>query len=223
MSKIANPRKSATTHPASGSNRRGFLMNTVVGAASLASTAAVARPSIAANLSPGSSSPDLSARLEAVRERWRVRHLADRESAAILEARLTAATGLPSDQYPRWDDHSPEAKRYRALRLAAARELDDPDTEPCDEHGCSIEWNSIHDEMFSVCLEILKRPALSVADIVLQAQAYALLYSEEWTSEPTNHGEARMLIESICRFAGVEALTGVEAVPMPTNDEGGEG
>jgi hypothetical protein len=75
-------------------------------------------------------------------------------------------------------------------------------------------WGAIHDCMFPLCEEILRRPARGLPDLALQARAAALLNPELWTDEDDACSAAlRRLIDNICARAGVAALPGIEARP----------
>jgi hypothetical protein len=144
--------------------------------------------------------PELAARLAAVAARWQRQRALDRADTDKIARLVTEATGTSSDDAPARGE--PGYDRYEETRRRIVREYDFEFGDPVDEQGCSIAWNEIDDERFPLVEEILAMPVRSVADIVLQAQAFLL-------AEPfdiANSNLARRLVENILAAAGVKAL-----------------
>jgi hypothetical protein len=154
--------------------------------------------------------PDLAARFASVYARWFAQCKIEDERRAAFNAKVEAATGISRRDEPPIILGEPSAywDTFRTVQK------NNPDNDPVDEDGCSIVWNEIHDELFPLVDEILQQPARSIADLALQAQAFALAQQYHWTDETDGREvvEIRALIESVCKFCGVDPLPGVEIV-----------
>jgi hypothetical protein len=156
--------------------------------------------------------PDLAARFASVYARWSAQVKIGDKSLAAFNAKVEAVTGIASKNAPSMDD---DPTGYWEIREALAKDPDlHRDDGPLDEHGCSIVWNEIHGEMYPLIREILRQPARSLADLALQAQAFALAQNQHWTEETDDNEifEIRAVIESVCKFCGVDPLPGIEIV-----------
>jgi hypothetical protein len=180
----------------------------------LAGAAAIPALSLPAAAAPECSYPDLAARLAAVRERWLARTMKDEADTAQFEQELAAVTGKPEGYRP--DHTDPYFKEHLEImeRITCERPHDDP----VDEDGASIAWNEIHDELFPITAAILQQPARSIADLGLQAQAFALNTPWYWSTTEPEDPDARRLVDSICKFAGVDSLPGYDAVPIDDDE-----
>jgi hypothetical protein len=156
----------------------------------------------------GCSFPELAAQLSSIYARWKRKYLADEADQAFIDKKIAERTGKPVGWRPDYKDQ--DFEKWMAVIEDITDEF--PDETRVDEHGCDIEWNEIHDVLFDACRDVLAHPAKSVTDLGVQAQAFALANSECFFAYPhDNHSkEARALIVSICRFAGVEPLPGIE-------------
>jgi hypothetical protein len=143
-----------------------------------AAAVAVAAPSMATAQSK-CSFPDLAARLARVRERWVNQCNLDQAHDAAQDAFCEKETGLTEaeareDQcsFPERPEHGPKWRAWWAAYTEYSEAH--PDDDPVDEHGCSIAWNEIYDELNPVCREIMQRPAQNAADLGVQVQAFAV-------------------------------------------------
>lgn len=100
-------------------------------------------------------------------------------------------------------------ERWRALKLA--------------DNWRESEWDAMEAETFPLCEEIMRAEVRTFADLVLQAQAAALVNTEYWLEASTvddigNHDPSlavRVLVDGICALAGVEPLPGVGHLVLP--------
>lgn len=83
------------------------------------------------------------------------------------------------------------------------------------------QWAAWGEAYYPLADRILQAPALTLADVILQAQAAALANIQFWTDErtvsehPSSGDRAlRLLVDSVVRFAGTEALPGVGVLPL---------
>lgn len=195
-------------HHVSSASRRAML----AGIAVLPLAGAV--PALAAG---GSSFPDLAAQWAPVFARWRDTVNREHARRQRYDERVFAVTGITFDEIGDLDYDDPRRRAYFDARGALGPDPDD-DRGPVDEHGCSIEWNEIHGEVDPLVVEILSRPARSLADLALQAQVFAVYAQEKWTERHNDNVDDRMrvLVDNLCALAGVEALPGVlDVLPPP--------
>ena len=154
--------------------------------------------------------PELAARYAAIYPRWLTQTTLDVASLDKFENMVGEATDIPRNQQPHFGDEGYEA--YSDIRSVLAKTTKD-DT-PVDEHGCSIVWKEIHDEIFPLVREILEQPARSIADLALQAQAFALGHTFYWidglADDDSEGKEVRAIIDSVCKFCGVDPLPGAK-------------
>jgi hypothetical protein len=66
-----------------------------------------------------------------------------------------------------------------------------------------------HRGSLASCHHILSQPARNLAALVLHGRAAALSNAGYWIGDNEEGGGLVMLVESICKFAGVEAMPGV--------------
>lgn len=161
--------------------------------------------------------PDLAARWAPVFARWRDHHNQGCAIQQLFEARVEAATGMTLEEAEELDQDDSRGRAYFDFRYSLPH---DPKIvrDPVDGQGCSIVWNEIHAAIDPLIVEILSQPARSLADLALQAQAFAVYAQEAWTDRNNDNVDDRMrvLVDNLCALAGVEALPGVAGVrPQP--------
>jgi hypothetical protein len=91
-----------------------------------------------------------------------------------------------------------------------------------DNHGSDIEWNSIFADLNPLCSEILRRKSKSIADLAIQAQAYALANFGTWFDPHLDEAElveARLLVENVCSLTGTEPFPGATVIGIPADDQ----
>lgn len=105
-----------------------------------------------------------------------------------------------------------ENAAYDAARLSGADFVwSDPDLE---------NWDPIRREGDALMLAILHQPAVTVADIVLQALICAfenrILWLDPSSVESMDPGTRafRLLVDSICNFGGMPAFPGIMVLPV---------
>jgi hypothetical protein len=124
-------------------------------------------------------------------EQW----LADRDEERRREAALIARHG---------DGYTKEQRRTFFDEWPS----EDPDLE---------KWTPINDELFSVGKKIMEQQPRTMADIVLQARATAMMNNELWLHDGgTVFGwgtDLRMLTDAVASFSGQELLPGLPVLP----------
>lgn len=164
--------------PSARPSRRGFLMNSIVSTASLATaTALTTVPALAGELPAASigevSFPDLVAQFIRVRQRWAAQRGRDDEHAKKVDDAMFEATGMTSKEFYAIPYGDPRWEGIHAAFNKAWKEAPDPD--PVDEHGASIEWDAILDQLWPVAEEaeaerqVIRAPAKNLADVRLRA------------------------------------------------------
>jgi hypothetical protein len=146
--------------PPAQTSRRGFLMNTMVSAASLATAAAVATPSIA--IAGDVSFPRLAQRFVVIRERMATYEARRRAQTGEIDRRLLEATGMSLDQWRRSDVRDPRWKEVNAVRSKIISETGFDD---------DVESSEIYDELWRLAEAMLGETPRSIADLGWQAQA----------------------------------------------------
>jgi hypothetical protein len=134
-----------------------------------------------------------------------------RESAAkcAIDARRRAAweaacvsVGLPRIEFGSIPDDEFRAYSDKRSKVRSATELDEAD-EDVDEHGCSVAWNRIRDQLYKLIDEILPRKAVTAAGLAVQTRAVVLAAFELWYDEENDDNEhERLFIEAACAFVG---------------------
>jgi hypothetical protein len=217
VSFIKNPSDSESGLPGIHTPLEGYPMTTqtsrravLAGAAALPVFALPALSAPAYAATGNVSFPELAARYAAIYPRWLTQSNLDEAHLAKFEAAVTEATGIPRNQQPNFGDEGYEA--YSAIRCDLSKTIESDD--PVDEHGCSIVWKEIHDEIFPLVREILEQPARSITDLALQAQAFALGHTFYWIDhrddDDSEGKEVRAIIDSVCKFCGVDPLPGAK-------------
>ena len=192
-------------------------MSSVAVVASTA-TVAVAAPSIARAPSE-ISFPELATRFAAVYARWKRQIGLDREHDAAFERAYKATTGHAWADRPDFNDpgYADWRTSFEEVSVQVAKTVP-PGS--CNKDGEIIAWSEIHGELYPLCEEILRAPARTIADLGLQAQAYALMNSEAWIGDVGDGSDLRALVSNVCKLAGVEPLPGIDVVAI--DDEADE-
>jgi hypothetical protein len=153
-------------------------------------------------------------------------------------AQLAPTVALTAAAAPSAAASPPVLENPRASRPDLAARLDDlysrykqqweRDAAGCDDDDPELErWEALSAEGAILFKLIINEPAVTIADIVLQARACALENSEFWISVPEwiNFGAVcnRLLIDRICEFAGTTAFPGVHVDPLPSKQSATEG
>jgi hypothetical protein len=155
----------------------------LAGAATVSATAAVATASALASASPAETSfPDLVAKFIRVRERWRAQQEVDETHRRMRAELFRKAVGFPFEEWRTLEDQTdPRFAQGQAIYDMIWEE----EWDPVDEHGCSIAWNEIHDELCPLAEEVLSRTPQSLADLAWQAEIL-------FVSEPELHDQTLM-------------------------------
>jgi hypothetical protein len=199
--------------PALVSNRRKFVMNSVVSVASLVSATAVALPVAVASDLPipeRSSYPELEAKLEAAHERWLQRELHSAAEQEDLEREVEAATGMSFEDSPACGE--PGYAKYDRTRRRLVELHCERFPEAEDGNGGSIEYNEIWDQIDEVAEAASTIEIKTLADVGLVARACALKNYRYWTSarDADAADELRELTERLGAAAGIQLLPGAE-------------
>jgi hypothetical protein len=192
-------------------NRRGFLMNTVVSVASLASATAIASPeAVEAAAARDAELLALGLQLEAMVQEYRARQMLDAKRRAIGRAACEVA-GLPEKRdtdFISWKEWERYCDKRQVVMLATdeewARELEE---EKLTKVGV---WDRLNDRLYSLCERILTMRAATLAGLTVQARASSLSEIHLWEdkedySEPWCERQ-RAFIEAVCSFCGVETV-----------------
>jgi hypothetical protein len=156
--------------PQALTSRKGFLMNTTVSAASLATAKTTAPPSIPLAGAAGLTSfPDLVDRFLRVRGLAVAQMERDEAWSAKIDNLVVAATGLSLEQRRKIECFSPAWDDLRAIENKISAENPDPDAD--SEDGSSTAWNTINPELTAVAKAMLRRKPKSIADLVWQTEA----------------------------------------------------
>ena len=187
------------------SNRRQFLMNSIVSTASLATATAV-------TVSPTATTsfPDLVARFVQVHARWVAQRSRDEAWSDKISDLFYKTSGITNEQRLAMDESDP---RWEAVKAQYHKAIDDtPDDDPVDEYGASIAWDEIWDELWPVSEAMISREPKSIVDLGWQAEALVTAHFMELESPGTDLGE--QLIRKLIR--NVRAFT--EPLPLPTTN-----
>jgi len=200
---VANPTPIA---PPARTSRRGFLMNTMVSAASLATATAVTVPPTAVQ---AAASTDSDAELIKIGEQFDVavknviaaREQSDALNGSVLEAVEADAT-WPDNQNDWSRDH---AKQYLAALTAAQRDVGGPPL--TDAETALDEAYGRTDELAKV---IGTLPAHTIGGVAVKARVVALACSHYWRDPikliDWEDKQARLLVEATFHAAGLESV-----------------
>jgi hypothetical protein len=159
-------------------------------------------------LAESCSYPELARSFDAIYDRWLAQIQKDQKNSKQYRRQLFELTGLEPHECPLPRDMD---ANFRRLYDQADSGIE---YGPNDVHGCSIVWKEIHRELFPLCDEIINRPAITLADLALQARAVALQSSEHWLEDMNDFDDswegAVALINNLCQFAGIEAMPGLD-------------
>ena len=183
-------------------SRRGFIMNSIVSAAAVASATAIPSQSIEKDPLGEVSFPGLVARFVKVQKRSDAQREKDKARREMIHRLFTAETGLPADVMFPPRPNSALWQRLDAIRSRLRDQYPNPDM---DQNGASIAWPEIHDELYEVAEEMLNRGATSLTDLAWQAEAL-------WTIDRGDSPDAfaSKLIDNI------RSLTGSSLIPHNT-------
>jgi hypothetical protein len=125
--------------------------------------------------------PDLVARFVHVRGRYHERKARDEVHSRLIDLLLNETTGMTEEQRNSINVGDPRFDQLVKDINEAYRQI--PDDDPVDEHGGSIAWTEISDEMSSVSEAMLGQVPRSAADLAWQAEALVIsdceiLYSD---------------------------------------------
>jgi hypothetical protein len=194
--------------PPARTSRRGFLMNTMVSAASLATATAIAIPSLAAQAATSTEGDAglimLGKQFDvAVKDVIAAREKLDTLSDIVYEAAEANAT-WPDNQN---DWSRDDAKHYFAALTAAQRDVGGP---PFTEADAAL--NEAYGRTDEMSKMIGTLPAHTVEGLVVKARVTALACAHLW-GEPIKEIDwdkehARRLVEATFQAAGVETVEG---------------
>ena len=184
-------------------------MNTMVSASALATATAVVAPSVASAASTTVdtvSFPGLIARFIRFRERWRNQRALDQVRQDEFDDLFFKASGFTKEQRLAIGASDPRWKEMLALMDKIAAEIRDYDL--VDEHGRSIAWNALIDEIWPLADEILGQTPRTIADLAWQAEA--LTIADVQLLEPGSYPSARLLRNLL---ANIRTLSGPLSLP----------
>jgi hypothetical protein len=161
----------AAIAPPAQTSRRGFLMNTMVSAASLATAAAVVTPSIAsaAPVLGDVSFPELVERFVVIHERWARHEAKSKAWSDKIDRLFFEATGVSPDGLLRADCRDPGQQELLDIHLQIMKENRSDD--PVDDEGASIELSEICAELWPLADAMLSKTPRSIADLGWQTEA----------------------------------------------------
>ncbi len=162
--------------------------------------------------------PDLAAELDAVRKRYVAHHNLCKAHSTAGKAYATSQTGLFEDHVRALGHESPEWKAFFEAWHKYSEENDSGD--PTDKWGNSITWTEINNDLHSICESILALPARSIADLGIQAQAFALTVADFYLDGLDGDENARRLTEALCKFCGIDPIPGLQYPPLSDDAEG---
>jgi hypothetical protein len=181
-------------------------MNSMVSTASLATAVAIT-PTATIETAAGSF-PNLVARFVQVHALWVARRSRDQAWSDKINDLFFKTTGITDEQYHAMDISDP---RREAVSAQYHKAIDDtPSDDPTDEHGGSIAWNEILDELWPVTEAMISQQPKSIVDLGWQAEALVTAHFMELERPGTDSGEhlIRKLIRNVRAFAG--------PLPLPT-------
>jgi hypothetical protein len=145
----------------------------------------------------------LGVELEGVIQEWRAQAAKGERRSAQREAAYAAA-GLPHRRYK--DFENPEEWRAYIDKLNAVPVTYAPgDEDPHDEHGHSIAWDGIHDQLYPLVEDILEHTAKTNAGLVVQTRAWHL-GDEDMFEEYSEGKYSARYLKAVYRFLKVEPL-----------------
>jgi hypothetical protein len=191
-------------------------MNSIVSAASLATATAVAVPSMAnpAPTADATSFPDLVARFMRVRERWRTQRALNQAWSDKIDGLLFKATGISRAEWP----DNPRHPRWTEFQATHGRIIDEnPSGDPTDEHGCSIAWTEIDNQLRPLAKAMLNQTPRSTTDLAWQAEALLTADCELAEGDDIPDGSlVRKLIKNVFALSGTLPIPGLPAeAPTP--------
>src|SRR5262249_20821303 len=130
----------------------------------------------------GANQPDcrkLSDQSAAAPALWSRQIEEDEESSAAFDRAYKETTGKDWGDHPNFGEPGYDEWCAQSQEIHLRIDKLYPGNQ-CNERGELIAWNEIHDDLYPLCRQILREPARTIADLGLQAQAYALMYSEKW-------------------------------------------
>jgi hypothetical protein len=203
-------------------------MNTIVSAASLTSATVVAAPAALAGELPAPnvgdlSFPDLVARFVKVRERWTAQMARDK---AVTERHFKQLFEVTSITRQEWYEMTCKNPRWKETSTTFDKILkEDPSNDPVDEHGASIAWKEIGDDLDPLVYDIIARRPQSLADLAWQAEAL-IISDAEFREESDGFFEQmhQRLVQNILTLAGPLPIPGggtslpIATFAIPTTD-----
>lgn len=214
----------ATYRPQAGSvvSRRSIL-NIIASTAAVAAATTTAAPAMAADWPVGKhvasdvSFPELLGRFVRIRERWSSQVFRDKAWSDKIDQLLFEATGVTRSWRGqlRYDDPA-----FAEIDRAHAKIMqENPSNDPVDEHGASIAWDEIFDELYPVVRAMLNCAPRSVADLGWQTEAVLILDAElrEGPDLWNQYPELPQLIENIRKLAGPLSIPSI-IPPLETVD-----
>jgi hypothetical protein len=195
--------------PPAPTSRRGFLMNTIVSAASIAAATAVAVPPISAAASKLAPSEAIDAELIMLGEQFDVgvkdiieaRERLDSLSQPVLIA-IEANATWPENQNEWEPGH---AKQYLAALTEAQRDIGG---QPLADADTALEEAYSRTDKLSKVIGTL--PARTVEGMAVKARVTALACSHYWSESikriDWEDEQARLLVESAFQAAGIESV-----------------
>jgi hypothetical protein len=192
----------AAIAPPAQTSRRSFLMNTMVSAASLATAAAVAAPTIASAAPAGDVSfPDLVAEFVKIRERLNEQRANFKAWSGKLDQLFFDATGVTNDEGLAIDcSVDPRGKRLVEIRKRLMKEN--------PYWGDDDAFDRIQSELWSVAEVMFSRQPMSVTDLAWQAEALVTADPDLFIDRKEALSERlhRQVFENIRTLAGPQPL-----------------
>jgi hypothetical protein len=198
--------------PLALTSRRGFLMNTMVSAATLATAAAVAAPTIVAAAPVGDVSfPDLVAQLVRVRERLNERRVDVKAWSDKINQLFFDATGLTNDERLAIDrGEDPRQESFQEIHTRLMEEN--------PYWGDDDALDRLVNDLWLVVEAIVSRTPTSVADLAWQAEALVTADPEILSDlgEACYEGLQAQVFKNIRTLAGPLPLLGeYQAISAP--------
>jgi hypothetical protein len=125
------------------------------------------------------------------------------------------ATGLGRDEWLAIDHRHPRFEEFCDLRRKIGDE--NPDGDPVDEHGASVSWNEISDELWPLSETILDQTPRSLVDLAWQAEALFVADAELQESNDFTLCRVRKLFENIRTLSGPLSIPNVVCLPTTSD------
>lgn len=150
--------------------------------------------------------PELAKEMEAVYHAYFDRTILDANRQTEFEEKVSAATGRTD--FPPKD--APGYKEYLRVRGQLSDQYSK--THP-DPHGKG--WDVIHTAMYDVTERVLRQPAQTMGDVLVQARAYAFSNNSAWLWQDYEnydvaHAEARIVVDNLCRINQLDLFPGLK-------------